>query len=349
MKSIIKPLLGNGKKVVSNGADVVVKNGKNGKNGLNGNGNGIESLARASANAEVAKVKANQSTFVPETEYFAPNNNLAREQAVDNHLTKRRGSVDVAMPIDELQDRLTTSLREAGVKGEIDLMIPARKPGPLGREPQTLYRNYQQEWSTRTGKKQDQSLYAELDGERYFGDVKDKKAGRLAIRSVRQKLDESVRTGTSRDLAIIEQTIEPEDLKSWNRSLDAAPRGWEAHHLNMVKLMSNMAEGLNPEGRRALYTHLYRRYGLKTGNSVYNKVNLPADIHDWVHAEMTKIGLDFKKVVFNENTPIKERMKFVKRYVKQMDHIQRYIYKKMSSRKAVVSKLRPENRQFRAN
>tara|TARA_A100000164_G_scaffold375025_1_gene409188 strand:+ start:1134 stop:1247 length:114 start_codon:yes stop_codon:yes gene_type:complete len=36
MKSIIKPLLGNGKKVVSNGADVVVKNGKNGKNGLNG-------------------------------------------------------------------------------------------------------------------------------------------------------------------------------------------------------------------------------------------------------------------------------------------------------------------------
>jgi hypothetical protein len=343
MKHIIKPLLGNGKKVISNGADVVAKNGKN---GLNGNGNG---LASSYAREQRALSKANASTPVQETEIFVPTNNLAKEQAVDNHLSKRRGSINVAMPIEELKERLTADLKNAGVKGEIDLMIPARKPGPLGTDAQTVYRNYQQEWSAKTDLKQDKSLYAELNGERYFGDVKNKKTGRLAIRSVRKKLDETVLTTTSRDLAIAEQTLDPADLKSWNRALEAAPRGWEAHHLNMVKLMSNMAEGLNPEGRRALYTHLYRRYGLHTGNSVYNKVNLPADIHDWVHAEMTKIGLDFKAIKFNEKTSIKERMKFVQLYVKQMDHIQRYIYKKMSARKAVRSKLRPENRQFRVN
>jgi len=346
MKHIIKPLLGNGKKVVANSADLALKTAKNGKNGFNGNGNG--SLARSYANEQRALSKANVSIPVQEAEYFAPNNNLAKEQAVDNHLTKRRGTINVAMPLEELHQRLITDLRTAGVKGEIDLMIPARKPGPLGNEAQTLYRNYQQEWAAKTGKKQDQSLYAELDGERFFGDVKDKKTGRLAIRSVRKKLDETALTTSGRDLSIAEQTLNPKELKSWNRSLQAAPRGWEAHHLNMIKLISNMAEGLNPEARTALYTHLGRRYGLYTGNSVFNKINLPADIHDWVHAEMTKIGLDFKKVVFNENTPIRERMKFVKLYAQKMDHIQRYIYKKMSARKAVRSKLRPESRQFRS-
>ena len=97
MKAIIKPLLGNGKKVLSNGADVL---GKNGKNGLNGNGNG---LASSYAREQRALYKANTSTPVQETEIFAPNNNLAKEQAVDNHLAKRRGSINVAMPIEELK------------------------------------------------------------------------------------------------------------------------------------------------------------------------------------------------------------------------------------------------------
>ena len=59
MKHIIKPFLGNGKKVLANGADVVAKNGKNG-----GNGNG--SLAKSYAKEQRALAKANTSTFVPE-------------------------------------------------------------------------------------------------------------------------------------------------------------------------------------------------------------------------------------------------------------------------------------------
>ena len=342
MKAIIKPLLGNGKKVLSNGADVL---GKNGKNGLNGNGNG---LASSYAREQRALSKANTSTPVQETEIFTPTNNLAKEQAVDNHLAKRRGSINVAMPIEELKKRLTTDLKNAGVKGEIDLMIPARKPGPLGTDAQTVYRNYQQEWMTQTDKAQKESLYAELEGERFFGDVKEK-GKRLAIRNVRQKLDETVTTMSSRDLAITLQTIDPKELKTWNRSLQAAPRGWEAHHLNMIKLMSVLTEGLNPEQARNMFTHLGRRHGLYTGNSVFNKVNLPADVHDWVHAEMTKIGLEYRKALFDENTPIRERVKYMLDYVDKMKHIQRFIYKKMSARKAVRSKLRPENRQFRVN
>ena len=154
---------------------------------------------------------------------------------------------------------------------------------------------------------------------------------------------------SSRDLAIAIQTLDSKDLKSWNRSLEAAPRGWEAHHLNMIKLISNMTEGLSEDEMKQFFRHLTRRYGLHTGNSVFNKVNLPYDVHDWVHAEMTKIGLDYRKVEFNKNTPMKVRLKYMKLYAKKMDHIQRYIYKKMSARKSVVSKLRPENRQFRAN
>ena len=338
MKEIIKPLLGSGKKVLTNSADVVAKKG------LDGN----ESLALSYAREQRALSKANVSTPVQETEIFAPTNNLAKEQAVDNHLTQKRGSINVAMPIEELKERLTTDLKNAGVKGEIDLMIPKRRPGPLGTDAQTVYRNYQQEWMTQTDKAQKESLYAELDGERFFGDVKEK-GKRLAIRNVRQKLDETVTTMSSRDLAIVQQTLDPKELKTWNRSLQAAPRGWEAHHLNMIKLMSLLTEGLNPEGARSMFKHLGRRYGLYTGNSVFNKVNLPADVHDWVHAEMTKIGLEYRKALFNENTPIRERVKYMQLYVQKMEHIQRFIYKKMSARKAVRSKLRPENRQFRAN
>tara|TARA_B100001939_G_C16931685_1_gene614162 strand:+ start:1251 stop:2276 length:1026 start_codon:yes stop_codon:yes gene_type:complete len=58
MKAIIKPLLGNGKKVLANGADVVAKNV------INGNGNG--SLVKSYAKEQRALAKANTSTFVPE-------------------------------------------------------------------------------------------------------------------------------------------------------------------------------------------------------------------------------------------------------------------------------------------
>ena len=340
MKHIIKPLLGNGKKVVVNGAEVAWKTNGNG----NGNGNG---LARSYAKEQRALAKANTSTSVQKEVYVEPTVKPI-DDAVDNHLTRKRGSIDVAIPVEELQKRLTEDLRIAGVKGDIDLMIPRRQPGPLGNEAQTLYRNYQQEWMTRTSKKQDKSLYAELDGERFFGDVKEK-GKRLAIRNVRKKLDETALTMSSRDLAIAIQTLDPKDLKTWNRSLEAAPRGWEAHHLNMIKLMTVMTEGLPENEMKAFFKHLERRYGLSTGNSVYNKVNLPPDIHDWVHAEMTKIGLEYRKSLFNKKTPIKERLKYMQLYVKKMDHIQRYIYKKMSARKSVSSKLRPENLQFRAN
>lgn len=80
MKHIIKPLLGNGKKVLANGADVVAKNGKN---GLNGNGNG---LARTYAKEQRALAKANTSTFVPEPEagYVEPSIDLAKVYAANN-------------------------------------------------------------------------------------------------------------------------------------------------------------------------------------------------------------------------------------------------------------------------
>ena len=96
---------------------------------------------------------------------------------------------------------------------------------------------------------------------------------------------------------------------------------------------------MEAEGRTAIYKHLGRRYNLFTGNSVFNKVNLPPDIHDWVHAEMDRIGINYRKIKFDKNTSIKQRMKYIKDYARKMDEIQRFIYKKMSQRPSVASKL----------
>ena len=329
MKHIIKPLLGNGKKVLANGADVVAKNGKN---GLNGNGNG--SLASSYAKKQRALAKANTSTSVQEEVFVEPTVKPI-DDAVDNHLSRRRDTVDVAMPLDELETTLLKSLEEVGVTG-VSLTQPIRRKGPLG-DATTLYRNYGQAWQ-QSGKAQKESLYAELDGERFFTDVKDKKTGRLAIRNVRSKLDESIRTNSARDIAISEQTLNEADLRTWHRTLKTQ-RGWEAHHLNMIKLISNIVNGMDLNGRTAIYRHLGRRYNLFTGNSVFNKINLPPDIHDFVHAEMDRIGINYRKINFDKNTPLKTRLKYIKQYAKKMDQLQEYIYKQMSQRPSVASRL----------
>jgi len=339
MKAIIKPLLGNGKKVLTNGADLAakaVKNGSNGKNGLNGNGNG--SLAHSYAKQQ--RALAEKSTFVPKPEaQVLKTNGEALEVNTDQHLKKqqKRGVISVEQPLVDFENALVADLRKQGVTGEINLQYPKRSEGPLG-EKTTVYRNYGQEFLARTNKPQKESLYAAKGGERFFTDIKDKSTGRLAIRELGQKLDEVISQNDWRGIAIAEQTVDPKALKTWNRTL-RTERGWEAHHLNMVKLISNIVNGMNLEGRKAVYRHLGRRYNLWTGNSVYNKINLPPDIHDWVHAEMDRIGINYRKIKFDENTPIRKRIKYIKEYAKKMDEIQKYIYKEMSRRPSVASKL----------
>tara|TARA_B100000073_G_scaffold347627_1_gene362601 strand:- start:45 stop:1019 length:975 start_codon:yes stop_codon:yes gene_type:complete len=321
-KHIIKPLLGKGKKVLANGADVLASNGKNG------------SVVQSYVNQQRALAKANTSTSVQKEVFIEPTVKPI-DEAVDNHLYRRRDTVNVAMPLDELETTLLKSLKEVGVTG-VDITQPIRRSGPLG-DATTLYRNYGQAWQ-KSGRAQKESLYAELDGERFFTDVKDKKTGRLAIRNVRDKLDESIRTGSARDIAIAEQTLNEADLRRWHRTLKTQ-RGWEAHHLNMIKLISNIVNGMDLNGRTAIYRHLGRRYNLFTGNSVFNKINLPPDIHDFVHAEMDRIGINYRKINFNKNTPLKKRLKYIKQYAKKMDQLQEFIYKQMSQRPSVASRL----------
>jgi len=196
-KHIIKPLLGKGKKVLANGADVLANNGKNG------------SVVQSYVNQQRVLAKANTSTSVQKEVFIEPTVKPI-DDAVDNYLYKRRGTVNVAMPLDELETTLLKSLKEVGVTG-VDITQPIRKSGPLG-DATTLYRNYGQAWQ-KSGRAQKESLYAELDGERFFTDVKDKSTGRLAIRNVRDKLDESIRTGSARDIAIAEQTLNEADLR----------------------------------------------------------------------------------------------------------------------------------------
>lgn len=250
---------------------------------------------------------------------------------------KRREVIAADQPLDDFIEGLETSLRNAGYNGDIDLTLPKRPPGPL-KDKQTAYRNYSQLWYNETDKPLKESLYAELDGQRFFSDVKDKSTGRLAIRNLGVKLDEVTLQNDWRSWAIIEQTGDPKAVRAWNQNL-VTPSGWEGHHLNMVKLISNIANGLDLEGRQALYRHLGRRYNLWTGNSVFNKINLPPKIHDLVHAEMERIGISYRKIKFDENTPMRVRLKYIRQYSKKMDEIQRFIYKKMSERPSVASKL----------
>ena len=264
--------------------------------------------------------------------------NRPKDEFVDNKLKnlKNRGVISANQPYESFHEGLVKDLKNAGVDGDIDLTLPKRQAGPLG-DKQTIYRNYGQKWQE-TGRPQKESMYAELDGERFFTDVKDKSTGRLAIRSLGKKLDEVTLQNDWRSWSITEQTADPKALKSWNQNL-VTPSGWEGHHLNMVKLISNIANGLDLEGRQAIYKHLGRRYNLWTGNSVFNKINLPPDIHDWVHAEMDRIGINYRKINFDENTSMRERLKYIRQYSKKMDEIQRFIYKKMSERASVASKL----------
>lgn len=302
----------------------------------------MQQLAKHFAKQQRAKAKAVAKSIVPEPEVVLKPNVNPVEQAVDTHLNgmRARGTIDVSMPLLELTSRLTKDLQDAGLKGPITLAYPVRKKGKLGKGPQTLYRNYQQEWQ-KTGRPQDESLYAELDGERFFGDVKNKAEGRLAIRSVSDKLNESIKGTDSRGIAILEQSEDKELMKKWNSYLKPPKDGetYEAHHLNMIKLISRMVNGLNLNQRTAVYRHLGRRYGLYTGNDPRNKVNLTFSIHKKVHREMERIGLQYQNVIFDEKTPLKKRMKFIQDYVKKMDEIQKFIYKEMSKRPSVAAKL----------
>ena len=97
-RHIIEPLLNGGTKA------------------LKENGPSVKSLARASANAEVTKVKANQSTFVPEVqENRIEVTNHALDDSVDNHLTRKRDTVDVSRPLDELEQVLLKNLEDVGI------------------------------------------------------------------------------------------------------------------------------------------------------------------------------------------------------------------------------------------
>jgi len=107
----------------------------------------------------------------------------------------------------------------------------------------------------------------------------------------------------------------------------------------MIKLISNIVNGMDLNGRTAIYRHLGRRYNLFTGNSVFNKINLPPDIHDFVHAEMDRIGINYRKIKFNKNTPLKKRLKYIRQYAKKMDQLQEFIYKQMSQRPSVAYRL----------
>lgn len=302
----------------------------------------MQQLAKHFAKGQRAKAKAVAKSIVPEPEVVLKPTVNPVDQAVDTHLNsmRARGTIDVSMPLLELTSRLTKDLQDAGLEGPITLAYPVRKKGKLGKGPQTLYRNYQQEWQ-KTGRPQDESLYAELDGERYFGDVKNKAEGRLAIRSVSDKLNESIKGTDSRGIAILEQSENKEVMKKWNSYLKPPKDGetYEAHHLNMIKLISRMVNGLNLKQRTAVYKHLGRRYGLYTGNDPRNKVNLTFSIHKKVHREMERIGLQYQDVIFDEKTPLKKRMKFIQDYVKKMDEIQKFIYKEMSRRPSVAAKL----------
>ena len=98
MKHIIKPLLGTGKKVVVNGAEVAWKT--NGKNGLNGNGNGslIKSYAKEQRALAKANLKNTGFTQVVEKSIENPND-LALESARKEVRRKFTGLTERSLPI----------------------------------------------------------------------------------------------------------------------------------------------------------------------------------------------------------------------------------------------------------
>ena len=268
MKHIIKPLLGNGKKVLANGADVLAKNGKN---GLNGNGNG--SLVRSYAKEQRALAKANlkNTGFTQVVDKSIENpNDLALESARKEVRRKFTGLTERSLPI---TDRIIDL-------DEVDTQVKNRYRTKLRAF-------YESHGGSLKGHREDPNVgKLVVAGQEIRGKINVSKGRRdVKLKNTLKDTEERRR----RLFAEESQTVDPND------------KFMGGHHRFELSLGAAITDGLEETQLRPFWKLVQNSYpNLFPGNHPYNQVafemGFTDKLHKAVHRKLNAAGLDPKKV-----------------------------------------------------
>ena len=92
----------------------------------------------------------------------------------------------------------------------------------------------------------------------------------------------------------------------------------EAHHRAGLKMYAWVFDGLDETGSARMRAYL-RELGVAGGDSIYNRMDLPADIHDALHSFLINNGLQYygkrTKIPGFGELSVRERKQFVKQFV----------------------------------
>ena len=312
MKAIIKPLLGNGKKVLTNGADLAakaVKNG-NGKNGLNGNGNG--SLARYYAKEQVGKLKNRGFTQV--VEKFVDNpNDLALESARTEVRRKFTGLTERSLTV---TDRIISL-------DEVDTKVKNR------------YRNKLRKFYESHG--------GSLKGHREDPDV-----GKLVVagQEIRGKINVSK---GRRDVKLKNTLKDTEERRrrlfaEESQTVDPNNKFTGGHHRFELSLGAAITDGIEETQLKPFWKLVQNAYpNLFPGNHPYNQVafemGFTDKLHKVVHRKLNAAGLDPKKVKKAlAGKTAGEKFAFMDKVSKVLEEIDDFMAKEMRKNRAKGSK-----------
>tara|TARA_R100001463_G_scaffold63773_1_gene116836 strand:+ start:5 stop:1369 length:1365 start_codon:yes stop_codon:yes gene_type:complete len=175
------------------------------------------------------------------------------------------------------------------------------------------------------------SLYTVIDTadgpKKYFPDFKGGTTNRAAVISLDAKLARVKITNKKRWQRILNQTLNKEDIGNWHTKM-AKELGDEAHHLNELHLIGVMTDGRSIDSQLSVIKRLNDEL-IFTGNSTFNKFNLPVKVHDRVHNDMRKVFAEYKNIDFAKMSN-DQLVKFFKTdYKPKIQQIQETIFSEM--------------------
>lgn len=171
-----------------------------------------------------------------------------------------------------------------------------------------------------------------VDGpKKYFADPKVSGGSRINPVSLDAKLDRQKIAGVNRWKRILNQTVHKKDIGNWHTKM-AKQLGDEAHHLNELHLVAVMTDGRSADSIASVIKQINKEM-IFTGNSTFNKINLPKSVHKQIHGKMREVFADYKNIDFTKMSN-KELVNFFKTdYKVKMNEINETIFSEMMKSK----------------
>ena len=171
-----------------------------------------------------------------------------------------------------------------------------------------------------------------VDGpKKYFADPKVSGGSRINPVSLDAKLDRQKIAGVNRWKRILNQTVHKKDIGNWHTKM-AKQLGDEAHHLNELHLVAVMTDGRSADSIASVIKQINKEM-IFTGNSTFNKINLPKSVHKQIHGKMREVFANYKNIDFTKMSN-KELVNFFKTdYKVKMNEINETIFSEMMKSK----------------